>query len=252
MSVQRAWHLVTGEYPPQPGGVSDYSCALAKGLAAEGDDVHVWCPSAPYRVTDIPGVTVHGDLGRARTHDLRNLTVELDRFPGPRQILVQWVPHAFGCRSMNLGFCRWLWRRATRYGDQVDLMVHEPFLSFGEGSWRQDAAATVHRVMTIVLLRAASRVWISIPRWERLLRPYTFGRNVPFEWLPIPSNIPVVEDTAGVKAIRQQYAADKCPIIGHFGTYGQAVTPALDPILLAWAGTGARGQILLMGMGSDE
>ncbi len=27
------WHIVTGEYPPQPGGVSDYTEAVARGLA---------------------------------------------------------------------------------------------------------------------------------------------------------------------------------------------------------------------------
>jgi hypothetical protein len=39
-----AWHLVTCEYPPQVGGVSDYSLAVATGLAAAGQTVHVWCP----------------------------------------------------------------------------------------------------------------------------------------------------------------------------------------------------------------
>jgi hypothetical protein len=37
------WRLVTGEYPPQHGGVGDYSAQLAAGLAREGHEVHVWC-----------------------------------------------------------------------------------------------------------------------------------------------------------------------------------------------------------------
>src|SRR5947209_3461982 len=40
------WHLVTGEYPPRPGGVGDYSALLAAGLAAAGGEVHVWTASA--------------------------------------------------------------------------------------------------------------------------------------------------------------------------------------------------------------
>ena len=40
------WHIITGEYPPAPGGVSDYTEAVAAGLAAAGDEVHVWCPAA--------------------------------------------------------------------------------------------------------------------------------------------------------------------------------------------------------------
>ncbi len=37
------WHLITCEYPPQFGGVSDYSGQVASGLRAAGADVSVWC-----------------------------------------------------------------------------------------------------------------------------------------------------------------------------------------------------------------
>ena len=37
-------HIITPEYPPQPGGVSDYTAQVAEGLAQEGEEVHVWCP----------------------------------------------------------------------------------------------------------------------------------------------------------------------------------------------------------------
>jgi len=247
----REWHLITGEYPPQTGGVSDYTHRVAKALADEGDDVHVWCPPAPAGTTNYAGVTVHRDLGRVTSADLRSLSQELDRFPGPRQILVQWVPHAYGFRSMNVGFCLWLWKRSRR-GDCVDLMVHEPFLAFGEGSWRQNVPALVHRLMVAILLRAATRVWVSIPSWERRLRPYAFGRDVPFEWLPVPSNTPVVQDSAGVRSLRKQYSPDGCLIIGHFGTYGPAVAPLLEPILSALEATVLTSRMLLLGAGSDE
>ena len=36
------WHMITGEYPPQAGGVSDYSRVVARGLVAAGDAVHVY------------------------------------------------------------------------------------------------------------------------------------------------------------------------------------------------------------------
>lgn len=251
MNAPREWHLITGEYPPQPGGVGDYTHSVATGLADEGDDVHVWCPPASSGIMKCAGVSVHRDLGRVSSRDLRNVSRELDRFSGPRQILVQWVPHAYGWRSMNVGFCLWLWARSRR-GDRVDLMVHEASLAFGEGSWRQNVPALIHRLMTAILLRAASRVWVSTPRWEGRLRPYAFGRDMSFEWLPVPSNIPVVEDSAGIRALRKQYAPQSCPIIGHFGTYGPSVTPALDPILSALEGNPLTCQILLVGAGSDE
>ena len=38
------WAVLTGEYPPQPGGVSDYTRLVAEGLAAVGDEVAVYAP----------------------------------------------------------------------------------------------------------------------------------------------------------------------------------------------------------------
>src|SRR5262245_59769784 len=58
-SGERIWHLVTGEYPPQPGGVADYTRLVAQGLAAAGDTVHVWAARAPGDTPQDVGVTVH-------------------------------------------------------------------------------------------------------------------------------------------------------------------------------------------------
>ena len=40
--VRRLWHIVTGEYPPDSGGVADYTAAVARALADSGAEVHVW------------------------------------------------------------------------------------------------------------------------------------------------------------------------------------------------------------------
>ena len=88
---------------------------------------------------------------------------------------------------MNLPFCLWLWHRAVRHHDAVEVMIHEPYLAFGEGSWKQSGVAVVHRLMTMVLLKAARRVWMSIPAWEACWRPYTLGRALQFRWLPVAS-----------------------------------------------------------------
>src|SRR4051794_8941437 len=174
-----SWHLITGEYPPLIGGVSDYCQVVAEGLAATGDEVHVWCPPLPANAGQ-DRVAVHPNMGRFSRRDLRGVDRLLDRFPAPRRLLVQWVPQGFGYRSMNVGFCLWLWHRA-RAGDRVDIMVHEAYVGFG-GTPRQTAVAAIHRVMTSILLRAAHRVWTAIPYWERQWRPYTLGRAVRFRW----------------------------------------------------------------------
>src|SRR5262245_64719668 len=114
------WHIITSEYPPQPGGVSDYTYHLAAGLAAAGDEVQIWCPPASSPEPETPGVAVHRELGHAGIHDLLRVGRELNRRPGPRRLLVQWVPHGYGRRSMNLPFCLWLWGRSVRSRDSVE------------------------------------------------------------------------------------------------------------------------------------
>jgi glycosyltransferase involved in cell wall biosynthesis len=239
-------HLLTPEYPPSTGGVADYTRQIARALTVEGETVHVWCPPHAAKHAD-ERVEVHMTLGQFRRSDLRETGRLLDECETPRRLLVQWVPHGFGFRSMNIGFCLWLWARARR-GDDVELVVHEPYLAFREGTWRQNAAAVVHRGMTVVLLRAARRVWVTIPAWEAMWKPYALGRDVPFTWLPIPSSLDL-PDSAAVKAVRARHAAGS--LIGHLGTYGTLVasllSDALDELLIEVPGV----QVVLMGSGSE-
>jgi glycosyltransferase involved in cell wall biosynthesis len=250
-----ALHIITPEYPPQSGGVSDYTAQVAEGLAGEGEEVHVWCPETKARANAIslsPGrVHLHRDLGRILPEDLRAVGEQLDRFPAPRRILVQYVPHGSGRRSMNVPFCIWLWQRATKHGDTLDIMVHEAFLNF-EGSWRQYGAALIHRLMTVILLRAATRVWVSIPECGRRWKAYTFGRRVPFQWLPVPSNIRVDRNEAAICNVRRRYAPDGALLLGHFGTYGLPVLSVLEPIVLKIAREIPEQTLLLMGVNSQE
>ena len=180
--------MITCEYPPAPGGVSDYSAQVAEGLRAAGEEVHVWC-------REFDGFTTAG---------MRRVGALIDATPAPRRLLVQWVPHGFGRRSMNIDFCRWIASRT----DEIDLMVHEPGLGFGEGGLRHNVAASVHRMMLALLLRRVARVWMSTSAWEPYMRPYLFGRTIPIEWSPVPSNIPV--DARG---------PDGDYPVGYFGQY---------------------------------
>jgi glycosyltransferase involved in cell wall biosynthesis len=243
----RCWHVITCEYPPQSGGVSDYTYSVAKGLASSHDQVHVWTPTSPETAPAVPGVVVH-NAGRFKVGDLRKLGRELDQFPSPRRLLVQWVPHGYGYKSMNVAFCLWLWSRAARQGDAVELMVHEPFLPFQDRKPGQNAAAVVQRLMMAILLGTARRIMLSTPAWEPMLRRFSRGhRN--FEWLPVPSSIPVVADAEAIADIRRQYASDGL-LVGHFGTFGQPITDMLDAIIPRIAQRQQRVSFLLMGGGS--
>lgn len=244
-----AWHIITSEYPPQSGGVSDYTHLVAAELAAHGDEVNVWCPPSSGGTPRVAGITVNRALGRITPADLRRVGRQLNQFAAPRRLLVQWVPHGYGYRAMNLAFCLWLLSRARLRGDRVELMVHEPFLAFSRQSWRQSGVAAVHRLMTVILLQAAARVWISIPAWEAMLRPYTLGRDVPFAWLPVPSNIAAAEDLVGVSAVRRRYAPGGW-LVGHFGTHGRLITETLAAAVPALLGEDERVALLLIGQGS--
>jgi glycosyltransferase involved in cell wall biosynthesis len=240
-------HILSSEYPPDVGGVADYTHQVADALARAGEEIHVWAPAAQ-KIREASGVHVHPDPGLFRPSDLRRLGARLDEFPSPRRILVQWVPHGYGYRSMNLWFCLWLAARA-RAGDRIELMVHEPFLQLRPGPLRHVCMALVHRVMTIVLMRSASRVWVAIPAWESKLKPYALGRALRIDWLPIPACI-APANVAGTP-LRQKITQTAQPIVGHFGSYGREVAALLEDRLPGILGSESRPLLLLMGAGSE-
>ncbi len=245
------WHVITGEYPPQAGGVSDYTRLVASGLAAAGDAVHVWCPPCAGSDLEDSGVFVHRELGAMTPYDLLRVGRMLDKFPKPRRILVQWVPHAFGFRSANLPLSLWLWNRAFAHKDHIEIMLHEPYLPMRQDRLRHSALAVVHRMMLAAVLRAANRVWTAIPKWEEYCRPYTFGKPIPFTWLPVVSNIPVDHQSGATQAVRARYAPSDGCLIGHFGTCGGAIGDALRALLPALLDQPKRA-VLLIGQDSQH
>ena len=246
------WHIITPEYPPQPGGVSDYTYQVAAALAEAGDEVHVWCPPSGSPAPRQRGVTVHPELGRIGAADLRRVGRLLSRYTAPRKLLVQWVPQGYGYRALNVVFPAWLCRRARRWGDRVELIVHEPFVRFFEGGWKHNAGAVVHRIMITLLLASTRRVWMTIPAWERFLRAYTFGAATEMEWLPVPSNIPTSTDPAEVASTRGKIAGSGEAIVGHFGTYGELVKGLLVEIFTGLLQDPAGHRVLLLGRRSDD
>ena len=241
-------HFVTSEYPPMLGGVSDYTHQIATELARKGIAVHVWGPSGITAQSGSP-VVVHAELGQFRSADLRRAGSLIDTFPSPRRLIVQWVPHGYGRRAMNLPFCVWLWRRAVA-GDSIELIVHEPFVTFSGGA-RQYALAGVQRVMTLMLLSAARRVWVTTEAWTPLLEPYLSTRATRIESLPVPSSL-APADPAAVDRVRTRYAPGDTKLVGHFGTHGSFVTPLLEGVFPLVAAANASARFLLIGTDSEE
>jgi len=240
------WHLITGEYPPQFGGVSDYTRRLALALAAAGDVVHVWCPRCDKACSEDSGVIVHRDLGDVTPRDLLRVSRMLNKYSGPRRLLVQWVPHAFGFHSANVPLSLWIWNRAFAHNDCVEVLVHEPFLPLPQQRLRHTVLAVAHRIMLAMVLRAAARIWVAIPKWEECCRPYA-RPSARFTWLPVTSNIPVQGDTAAARAVRSDYAASQQYLIGHFGSCGGAIGTALRAIVPELLNRDSKRVMLLIG-----
>jgi glycosyltransferase involved in cell wall biosynthesis len=237
--------ILTGEYPPQPGGVSDYTRLVARELAGTGDEVHIWAPTFADTTPPLDGVVVRRLSDHFGWRGLAHLRAALRN--GDR-LLVQYVPHMYGCRGMNLPLCLWL-----RYACPVPpwVMFHEVAFPVLPGqSLRHRMLALVQRRMAALVARSAERVFVSTPAWEPLLARLAPGCS-PI-WLPVPSNLAHTVDHGIAAEIRRNLEADDTAlVVGHFGTFGQAITVQLEevfPRLLA-AEPGRIG--LLIGLGSE-
>ena len=251
MGMGIRWAILTGEYPPQSGGVSDYTRLVAEGLAAVGDEVAVYAPpqgigpdSAP------PGVRVRRLPDRFGLRGLRWLDRELAR-DRPDRILIQYVPHAFGLKAMNLPFAAWVAARARRVAP-IWVMFHEVAFPFVRRPLRHNVLAIVNRVMARAIAGAADRVLVSIPSWGQLLS-HICPRARPAEWLPVPCNVATAADPGLVATARFRYAPDPAaPLVGHFGTFGRLITDLLEPAVVGLLRTDPRARILLIGRGSER
>ncbi len=242
------WHVLTPEYPPDCGGVSDYTAMLASALADAGDLVHVWHPPSSRCQPDAPaspGVAVHqlpDRFGRASRSLLQRTCAEV-----PGTILVQYVPSAFGLHGGNVPFCRWV-LRMRRAGADVRVMFHEPFFYFGfERPWR-NALAITQRLMASLLIRGATTLYFSTENWFRYLEP--FGPVSHAVVTPVPSTVSTEADATTITTWRDRVRAGGRVVVGHFGTYGDHVGDELRKVVPEIWRVIPDARVLLIGEGS--
>ncbi len=211
------WIILTGEYPSQPGGVSDYSRLVARGLAQAGDRVTVFAPDGDVQTPADDGVDVRRVPVLFGRSGLQQLAAELQQLDQPARLLVQYVPQAFGDKSINVGFCHWLFRRREL---PVDVMFHEVAFPWRLQPLKHNLLAAAHRVMASLATRSADRVFVSVPAWQRVLPRRTKSGGT-IQWLPVPANLTETPpDEALVADMRARIAPNsEDRVIGHFGTY---------------------------------
>lgn len=257
MSERVNWIILTPSYPPDQGGVADYTLVLARELVRQGDGVNIWTgPMADVAgVPSAPGISTFHLPRHFTPGSCRILEREIARIPEPRRILVQYVPQPLGPRSSSRfkGLPIWFawWLRQQKVAP-VWLMAHEAETSRWNGMpWKARLLLSLsHRMLRWSML-GAERVCYSMPAWERVLKQ----QNVPvkLEYLPVPSNIESRVSPREVRQTRNRLLDGGARhILGHFGTFSPEITSLLEPVLQQVLQTQPFAQVLLIGQGSCE
>jgi glycosyltransferase involved in cell wall biosynthesis len=222
------WHVITGEYPPQPGGVSDYTHQVAKELAKAGDLVHVWSPTADGTPFPPDAVELHPLPPGFGWSWLRELNRRLRSYTGPRTILIQYVPHMYGWKSMNLAFCFWICIQRKHH---VYVMFHEVAFPFRSGQrFRHRLLAIVHRVMASAILRSVEHSFTSTEAYLDLLQRLG-SKKTPVSMLRIWSNIPFEAQGSDIDSAQQEEEPSGLFTVGIFSNFGAELCEILDPVI---------------------
>lgn len=241
------WVFITGGYPPQRGGVSDYTYQLAQRLAQRGT-VHVFAPHCD--IPDVPdSVIVHRLLGRYGPRGLLRLTRELAKLPKTRRTIVQYVTQSFGAKGINFLFAVWLWM-FRKMG--VWVMFHEVAISPQEAqSFPHRVHARLTELMACIVARSAEVAFVSTETWIPWIKRLSPRAHV--VCVPVPSNVEIEVDPADINDARDrlQNGETETLVVGHFGTYREAATriflTEIVPKLLAVPGR----KMLFLGQNGD-
>jgi len=242
------WHLITGEYPPDIGGVGDYTAQLGEALSRCGDEVHVWAPPNSRSAIDAGPIRLHRLPDNFGPRSILAMDRGIDRSQDS-QILVQYVPHAFGWKAMNVPLCLWL---ASRQRDRLGVMFHEvAYPMTRDQPMRHNLLGVVTRAMAATLARSARRIFVTTSAWEPILRSISHTQQ-PIQSIPTFSNVPLVEDEAGANAIRRRVAPNGGKIAGHVGGYGSVYADGTTALLVAGLAQDTELAVLLIGKGGTE
>jgi len=142
---------------------------------------------------------------------------------------VQYVPHAFGWKAMNLPLCLWL---LFRRREPVWTMFHEVAFPFAVSQpIRHNLLAVVTRLMALTVASATERIFVSIPAWDTLLHGLT-SNSKSIYWLPVPSCVHTTADLRRAAEIRRQITPDPAAkLVGSFGAFAGPVRNLLIRIL---------------------
>ena len=246
--------LVTGEFPPQPGGVGDYTDRLAGALADQGHTVAVLTsvPTALATATNgdavwanREGATVWRIVRHWNMRAWRTLAARIHAWR-PDVVHFQYQAAAYGLGGA-VTFFPWLLRlwniRPLSVVTFHDLLPPHMFALSGRLGWD-------HRAVTWFGRGADAAIATNADDAQQLVTRRT--RRV---WqVPIGANIPVVTVPAGTAAIRARHGiAPDAPLLAYFGFYN--ASKGLEELFTAFAGLLQQrpdARLLLIGGGTGE
>lgn len=220
--------MITSEYPPDRGGVADYTYNLVRALSNDGVHVHTVVVIGQTRRTDgaTPGVSVERRPRRWGTW--LHLLAAVRRRKS-RVIHLQYVPQGYGRGGVALYLVLFaaMLRLVTR--TRLVITMHELWVPLSPHPARL-LVGLLQRVQTLALA-AMSHVTIvtNAVNWQRLtilprpIRPL-------LQQVPVGSNVPVsTQPSARVEAILQSMPPSSA-ILAVFSplTIGKAFRPLLD------------------------
>jgi glycosyltransferase involved in cell wall biosynthesis len=256
--------ILSPDYPPKQGGLADHTQHLATFLHRLGGcDVWVITTRGPEDSIAAseeeahppsPGISVRRVLTRWGWRDMALLAQEIAR-ASPDWVLVQYVPHAYDRRGVNLAFPIALLRERLA-GRRLLLLAHELYVDFPDVRFsltflKRVAAAVIQRAMFWLAAHAARALAVSIEPWAMSLRHTRFLKRVPVFHLPSPSNIERVPTDR--KRVRQQLGIRETEIVlaffgmPHVSKKGAWLLRSVESLL----DRGMAARLLLIGPGWD-
>src|SRR3989338_2205100 len=221
--------IISPAFPPDRGGVADYSSLLADGLAEKNEVIIVTSKSeeatteGENRFQIVREIKSWGGLGLFRIISL------IKRF-SPELIIIQYVSFLYGRGGINLAFPLLSILLRIRY--RVFTMVHEPFTPFGH-SIKTFLISLVQRLMLFCMILGSDKIVVSIQAWERMLKRFFFWRKMDFRWIPVPSNIKISTKTHIPEKL---HGFNKKPLLVflgslHFSKMVEYMTTSLDALI---------------------
>lgn len=208
--------LVTGEYPPHPGGVSDYTFHLAHALASLGHHVSVLTSACgldrPLETNGGKAVEVYPTIRGWNLHNLRDIVQRVQEL-SPDIVNLQYVPHMYGRGGVAPGIAILPLLLRRRANATLVCTVHEMATNWSMRP-RRLVQAVAHRIQMGLLLRGNDRFIVTNPRYYQDMCALVQARSSVHQ-IPVGANIlpePLTE--AERTEVRRSLGAEAGPLLG--------------------------------------